>query len=158
MNFAKVVIKKIIERGFFTCLLFNFFYLFFQGCADPQDLITPTHFTRVPSVTNLQAATGYTPTGKRLVLVSWHYDTLNANIRSWDVTRNVNDTSIATFIPLQIVRKPDQGYPSYADTSGTLQTFVADSVELYYRIIPNGGDNFVGPPSDILHVIVRKNF
>lgn len=144
----------------FTCLLFIFFYLFIEGCTDPQELIAPTHFTRVPPVLNLQGTVGFTPSGKRIVRLRWEYDTLNTNIRSWDVTRSVNDTSLAAFIPLEIVPKPLFRFPSYADSSGTVQTVPvgADSVNLYYRIIPNGvQDNFIGQPSPRLHVIFRRS-
>jgi hypothetical protein len=144
-------------RDFFACLSVIFLYLLVQGCTEPQELITPTHVTRVPKVLNLQATVGITITGKRLVLLTWQYDTTNGNIRSWDITRSINDTAAAAFIPLEIVRKPAAGYPSYSDSSGSLQTFTADSLELYYRVIPNGiTDNFVGQPSDLLHVILRK--
>ncbi|MEK6755896.1 MAG: hypothetical protein AABZ02_07070 [Bacteroidota bacterium] len=143
----------------FACLTLIFLYLLVHGCTEPQDLITPTHFTRVPGVLNLQGAVGFTPTGKRLVLVAWEYDTSNSNIRSWDLTRSVNDTSAAAFVPLEIIRKPASGFPSYSDTSAVLQghNMVTDSVDVYYKIIPNGVlNNFVGQPSDVLHVIVRK--
>src|SRR3990172_707324 len=131
----------------FACLTLIFFYLLVgHGCTEPQDLITPTHFTRVPKVLNLQGAVGFTPTGKRLVLVAWEYDTSNLNIRSWDLTRSINDTSVAAFVPLEIIRKPPLGFPSYSDTSAVLQShnMVTDSVDVYYKIIPNGVlNNFV---------------
>lgn len=145
------------KTHFFICVLLNFFYLFFEGCTDPQDLITPTHFTRVPGVTNLQGSVGYTAGGRRHVLLTWNYDTTNSNIRSWDVSRSIDDTAIVQFIPLEIVRRPVSGYPFFVDSSGTLQNVIVDSLELYYRIIPNGGDNYIGLPSDILHLILRPN-
>lgn len=144
----------------FACLLSIFFYLFSEGCTEPEDLVSPTHFTRVPKVLRFQGAVGVTPTGKRLVLLTWEYDTLNTNIRSWDVTRSVSDTSSGAFVPLEIVPKPSSGYPLYSDSSGAVQSVPvgADSLDLYYRIIPNGiTNNFVGQPSDILHIIFRQN-
>lgn len=145
------------KRVFFACLVFNFVYLVLQGCTEPQDLITPEHFTRVPRVLNLQGVSSFTPSGKRVIVLTWHYDTTNTNIRSWDVTRSINDTAAAAYVPLEIVRKPVAGYPSYMDSSGSLQTFVNDSLDVYYKIIPNGIlNNFVGQPSDVLHIILRK--
>ncbi|HAV22112.1 MAG TPA: hypothetical protein DCX46_01165 [Bacteroidetes bacterium] len=144
----------------FICLQAIFLYLFFvAGCSEPQDLVTATHVTRVPEVQNLQGSVGFTSSGKRLILVTWLYDPRNANIRSWDLTRSINDTSVASYVPLEIIRKPTAGFPSYQDTSGSLQnsSFTADSLDVYYKIIPNGTDNFVGKPSDVLHVIIRKN-
>ncbi len=147
--------KKIV---FFACLLLNFFYLFLEGCTDPQDLITPTHFSRVPGVTNLQGSVGYTAGGRRQILVSWMYDTTSSNIRSWDVTRSIDDTAIAQFVALEIIRKPTSGYPFYVDSTASLQIFTTDSIEVYYRVIPNGNDNFAGKPSEIVHLIVRQTY
>ena len=143
---------------FFPCLPFIFLYLLIAGCTEPQDLITPTHFTRVPAVQNLQGAIGATPSGKRQILVTWTYDTQNSNIRSWDLTRSIDDTAAAAYVPLEIISKPAFGFPSYSDTSAIIQNdgFIFDSLDVYYKIIPNGGDNFIGQPSDPLHVVVRK--
>ncbi len=141
-----------------TCLLFIFSFLFNEGCTDPQDLIAPTHFTRVPPVLHLQGALGFVPSGKRQILLTWEYDTLNANIRTWDVTRSINDTASGAFVPLEIVRKSASGYPFYSDTSGVIQSqnISTDSLDIFYKVIPNGMDNFVGQPSDVVHIIVRR--
>ena len=153
-NLAHFREKKV---QFFTCLLFNFLYLFSGGCTDPRDLVSPNHFTRVPGVMNLQGSVGYTSSGRRQVLLTWQYDTTNTNIRSWDVTRSVSDTAIVQFVPLEIVRRQISVSPFYIDSTATLQSFSADSVDLYYRLIPNGGDNYIGPPSDILHIVFHQS-
>lgn len=143
-----------------ACLLLIFLYLLLEGCSKPEDLITPTHFTRVPKVLNLQGTVNVIPTGKRQLLITWEYDTLNTNIRSWDIARNINDTSIVNFVPLEIIRKPATGFPFYSDTSATFQSayMTTDSLDVYYRVIPNGIiNNFVGQPSDVLHIIIRRN-
>jgi len=143
----------------FVCLLAIMLYLHLEGCTKPEDLITPTHLTRVPEVLRLQGTIGTTPTGKRQLLVTWEYDTLNTNIRSWDITRNINDTTIINFIPLEIIRKPAAGFPFYSDTIATFQSInmTTDSLDVYYRVIPNGiTNNFVGKPSDVLHMIIRR--
>jgi hypothetical protein len=146
-----------MKYQFFTCLVFNFVYLLLQACTEPQDLITPEHFTRVPKVQNLQGVSLLTPSGKRAVVLTWEYDTTNSNIRSWDVTRSINDTAATAYVPLEIVRKPAVGFPAYTDSSGSLQNFLPESLNVYYKIIPNGIlNNFVGQPSDVLHMILRK--
>ena len=149
------------KRGLFSiCLLAIFLYLLVEGCAEPEELVAPTHFTRVPKVSNLQGTIGVTPTGKRQLLITWEYDTLGTNLRSWDITRNINDTTSANFVPLEIIRKPATGYPFYSDTSATFQSayMATDSLDVYYRVIQNGiTSNFVGQPSDVLHMIVRRN-
>lgn len=146
------------KNKFFTCLLFIFSVLFNEGCTEPQDLIAPNHFTRVPPVLHLQGTVGSVPSGKRQILLTWEYDTLNVNIRTWDIARSINDTSSGAFVPLEIVRKSVSGYPLYSDTSGVLQSqnISTDSLDIFYKVTPNGMDNFVGQPSDVLHIIVRK--
>lgn len=146
----------------FSCLLFNFLYLFSQGCTQPYDPITDLlnnpkhHSVRVPHVLNLQASVGQTQSGTRMVLLAWAFDTTNANLRSWDVYRSVNDTTTGNFAPMEIVRKPVSGFPTFPDTTSTLQALATDSLNLYYKVIPNGADNFVGPASDVLHIVFRK--
>jgi hypothetical protein len=148
------------QSVFSVCLLAIFLYLLLEGCSKPEDLVAPTHFDRVPKVQNLQGTIGVTPTGKRQLLITWEYDTLGTNLRSWDITRNINDTSIVNFVPLEIIRKPVAGYPFYSDTIATFQSsfMTTDSLDVYYRVIPNGIiNNFVGQPSNVLHMIVRRN-
>jgi len=144
----------------FICLLVILLYLLLEGCTKAEDLVTPTHLTLVPKVLYLQGTIGITPSGKRQLLITWEYDTLNTNIRSWDITRNISDTSIVNFVPLEIIRKPASGFPFYSDTIATFQSanMATDSLDVYYRVIPNGIiNNFVGQPSDVLHMIIRRN-
>ena len=145
----------------FLCLLGILLYLLLvEGCTKPEDLLTPTHLTLVPKVLHLQGTIGFTPSGKRQLLITWEYDTLNTNIRSWDITRNISDTTTGNFVPLEIIRKPAAGYPFYSDSIATFQSanMDRDSLDVYYRVIPNGIiNNFVGQPSDVLHMIVRRN-
>src|SRR5512139_1452096 len=97
-----------------SCLLAFFFYLVFDGCADPHALITPTHLTSVPGVRDLQASVGTTPGGRHRVLLTWQYDSLNRNIRSWDIQRSVNDSAVSTLSFFDFVRVPDAGgYPFF---------------------------------------------
>jgi len=146
--------KDVLAR---VCLAGLFSYLVITGCTDPLDLIDPIHLTFVPNIQNLQAAVGSTPTGKRRVVLTWQYDTLNTNIRTWDVQRAIDDTTLAELNFLELVRKPAFGYPLYIDSSAQLQNIQLDSLDIYYRVIPNGDlRNYIGEPSGILHVIVRR--
>lgn len=139
------------------CLQGLLLYLALGGCTEPIGLITPTHLTSVPNVQALQAATGISGSGKRFVLLTWRYDTLNTNIRSWDVERAENDSALAKLVFFDLVSKPTFGYPRYADSSSRLQSFPEDSIELFYRIVPTGlNNNFIGEPSQILHVRFRR--
>lgn len=140
-----------------TCLAGLFSYLLVAGCTEPIDIVDPIHLTFVPEVLELQAHVGSTTGGKRRVLLTWLYDSLNTNIRTWDIQRAINDTTLVALSFLDFVRKPDAGYPIYVDSSSQFQTIQADSLDVYYRVIPNGNLlNFVGRPSAILHVIVPR--
>jgi len=149
------------EKFFFACLLMIFIYLSVEGCSSPADIPSvPQHYNFVPDVENLQAEVGRSVTGYRRVLLTWQFDTTNSNIRSWDVYRSINDTAQWKFDPLGLVNKPQIGFPLFVDSSGVLQftdTPNIDSLELYYRVVPNGQiRSYIGKPSDILHVIVYK--
>jgi hypothetical protein len=146
----------------FGCLLLIFLYFVLGGCTDPSSLpAIPEHYTLVPSVDNLQAIVGISTTGKRMIVLSWRYDTTNTNIRSWDVLRTITDTSQGAYLIEQSILKPSQGYPSYIDQSEKLQfleTPSPDSIDVYYRVVPNGQTRgYTGKPSDNLHVVVYKN-
>jgi hypothetical protein len=88
-------------------------------------------------------------------MLTWQYD--STNLRSWDVQRAINDTATTSLAFQELVPKPTSGYPVYVDSTGQLQSFIADSLDLYYRIVPNGiRDNFIGEPSRRLRVILRR--
>jgi hypothetical protein len=150
--------KRIVFGPFIiTCLAGLFSYLVGAGCTDPIAIVDPIHLSFVPEVQELQANVGSTSAGRRRVLLTWQYDTLNSNIRTWDIQRSINDTTIATLSFLEFVRKPDFGYPIFVDSSSQLQGIQTDSLDVYYRVIPNGDlRNYVGRPSTILHVIVPR--
>ncbi len=146
--------NRLVEE---ICLLLIFSYLGAAGCTDPLDLIEPVHLTSVPKVEQFQASLGITKGGKRSVLLAWTYDSSQTNLRSWDVQRTVNDTAEASLSFWDLVARPISGFPYYVDSSGTLQNFTSDSLDLYYRVLPNGmTGNFVGEPSPRLRVIVRQ--
>ncbi len=145
------------NHAILACLAGLISYLVIAGCTDPIDIVDPIHLSFVPEVQELQAAVGSTPMGKRRVLLTWRYDTLNTNIRTWDIQRSINDTTLASLSFLEFVRKPDAGFPIFTDSSSQLQGLQTDSVDVYYRVIPNGDlRNYVGRPSTILHVVVPR--
>lgn len=141
-----------------ACLAGIFLYLALAGCTEPDNLLTPVHLTAVPGIDNFQANVGLTSTGKRRVLLTWRYDSLNTNIRSWDVQRSVNDSTRTSISFLELIRKPASGYPLFIDSTSVLQSMEVDSLDIWYRVVPNGIErNFIGQPSGIMHVIVRRN-
>lgn len=141
----------------FTCLAGLFSYLVGAGCTEPIGIVDPIHLTFVPEVQEFQAHVGYTSAGRRRVMLTWRYDSLNTNIRTWDIQRSINDTTIASLSFVDFVRKPDSGFPLYVDSSSQFQAIQPESLDVYYRVIPNGDlRNYVGRPSAILHVIVPR--
>lgn len=149
--------NRALQPLFLACLAGLFSYLVVAGCTDPIGIVDPIHLTFVPEIQELQAHVGSTSAGRRRVMLTWRYDTLNTNIRTWDIQRSINDTIIANLSFLDFVRKPDLGYPVYVDSSSQFQGIQSDSLDVYYRVIPNGDlRNYVGRPSAILHVIVPR--
>jgi hypothetical protein len=144
---------------FFSCLVAIIVYFSLTGCSDPQSPPEAYHYTRVPQAKNLQAVYQKTPSGKRTLRVSWEFDTLNLNLRSWDFDRATIDTAKDFWKTLLYVNRSTflHGYPFVVDSSSELQDSSPDSIRIFYRLRPNGGDNFVGPLSDILLVTLYKD-
>ncbi len=151
-----------MKKVFWGCLLTVFLYLSLSGCTDPASIPeVPQHYTYVPTVDQLQGATSRTRSGKRQVVLTWQFDTTNTNIRSWDIRRTITDTTEAEFRIEGSVLKPAFGYPAFVDSSDDLQFLditSPDSVDVYYRIIPNGNlRSYVGKRSETLHILLYKN-
>ena len=110
-----------------------------NGCSDPVDIISPTHYARVPRPVNLTAVADTTVTGKDLVTLNWGVNSTD-NIRNYEVYRAAN-------------RK--QGFASLivtAEMAFADSLFGASDTLAYYYISPNGIDRFVGQNSDTIQV------
>jgi hypothetical protein len=86
--------------------------------------------------------------GRPSIFLSWKYED-NGNLQNFEVWRSLIDTALAPYIPLQ----PSTTSPSYVDS--TLPP-VSDTLNVYYYIVGNGKDRFVGRPSDTIQIVMRK--
>lgn len=128
----------------FSFALFTIF--FFIKCGQPEELISPTHYSRVPRAVNLTASYDTTETGKYRIMLSWGV-TGTENLKDFEIYRSVNN---ANFFFL---------------TGGIVSTNFIDSslantsdYTIAYFINGRGIDRFVGQSSDTLRLIVTKSF
>lgn len=138
MNF----VKKYIVLLFSAILL--------VGCGDPEPIIAPTHFTRVPRPVGLTAVSDTTVTGKNKITLNWSVPT-EENLKDFSVSRafQIDPTAKITFstIALNYTKK------NYVDSA--LINF-SSSLIIYYFIQPRGNDTFVGENSDTVKITLTK--
>lgn len=133
------------------------------SCNDDRGLIPNTHDGRVPDVINLVYMVDSTVISKKLLVrLSWGYDSLRygtdrekANLRDWEVYRSFNDTASVLFSS-----RGRTFFPQFIDSSNEIRPGNRDSVVLFFKVYPAGytSDNiqFIGKPSDVINVIIRK--
>jgi len=136
----------------FLCLVALSVYLMI-GCDEPRDFSAdlsafPMHFNRVPRPTNLTYTVGQAFSKRPKISLSWQYVD-NGNLQNFEVWRSLIDTALAPYIPLQ----PSTTVPSYVDST---LPHVSDSLNVYYYVVGNGKDRFVGQPSDPIMIVLRK--
>ncbi len=132
--------------------LFTFFGLFsfillLASCSSPEDIIEPTHFTRVPVPVNLSAVADTTVTGKVRVTLTWSTASIN-NLKSYEVYR-ASLTKTSRYFPLVPIVTTTTFVDSFAVT-------FTDTFKVFYYITPTGEDRFVGKNSDTLYVPITK--
>ncbi len=136
-----------------TIYLFTFLCLIFAACNSPEDIVEPTHLTRVPVPTGLQAIKDTTVTGKAKISLTWTVSSME-NIKTFEVQRAVSTTDktgkdVKTkYYPMQ----PPVTVAAIVDSF----SFTTDTVYAYYSVIPTGKDRFIGKGSDTLKVIITK--
>lgn len=127
-------------------LLFTACCLFFFACDDPKDVISATHYTRVPKASNLSFTYDTTVTGLHAVTISWNASS-TLNLKNFEIYKAVNKP--LTFFPL----------PNTATTTSIVDSFaysIVDTLKMYYYIVGIGQDRFVGESSEILYVPITK--
>jgi hypothetical protein len=120
--------------------------LIILGCDKPQDILTPTHFSRVPQGYDLSATVDTTVTGKYRISLKWKADDMT-NLRTFEVYRAFG--APLTFSVLQ----PAVTTTAYVDS---FAASITDTLNLYYHVIGTGIDRFVGQSSDNLLVTIKK--
>lgn len=120
--------------------------LLFIGCNGPQDVGSPTHFTRVPRAYGFNVTSDTTVTGKYRISLKWQTDP-SENLRSFEVFRAY--TAPVKFSVLQ----PAVTAPAFVDS---FAAEIPDSLQIFYYVIATGKDRFVGQSSDIYSVTIKK--
>jgi hypothetical protein len=131
--------KKILFSSAFFLLLLGY------ACNTPQDIISPSHYTRVPAVTELKAVQDTTLSGKYRIALTWGI-TQTTNLRSFEVYRTSGTPT--KFTALQ----PQVSVQSFVDS---IAVTITDSVKLFYYVVPTGQDLFVGKNSDTITVTLK---
>ena len=121
--------------------------LHLNSCGKAEDIITPTHYSRVPRAVNLSISYDTTSTGKYRVMINWTAETTN-NLKDFEIYRSINKSNFF-FLSGGITTT------KYIDSSnaGTV-----DSLNLAYFVNGRGIDRFIGQSSDTIKILVTKPF
>ncbi len=132
----------------YIVLLFSAILL--VGCGDPEPLIAPTHFTRVPRPVDLAAISDTTVTGKHKITLNWSVPT-EENLKDFSVSRafQIDPSVKITFSTIAL------NYTKTTYVDSALINF-SDSLMIYYYIQPRGNDTFVGENSDTVKITLIK--
>jgi len=134
--------NKVIKVSIFIFLVF-----LAASCGSPEEIIQPTHFTRVPTPTGLSAVTDTTVTGKIKVTINWSVPSTQ-NLRNFEVYR-ASLTQSSRYFPLIPIVTTTTFVDSFSVT-------FTDTFKVFYYITPTGEDRFVGKNSDTLYVPITK--
>lgn len=118
---------------------------FAGGCGNTDPVEAPTHLSRVPRPYGLTAIKDTTATGKARIKITWQVSSA-ANIKSYDVFKGTGKPVIFRPAP------PAVSTAAFTDS----MDFAADTITVYYYVLPTGLDRFIGQASDTLLVKVKK--
>ena len=131
----------------FTFIGALFLLILIGSCSSPEEIIQPTHFTRVPVPVNLSAVADTTVTGKIRVRLSWSVPS-TTNLKNFEIFR-ASLTKQSRYFPLI----PTVTTTTFVDSFAVTFT---DTFKVFYYITPTGEDRFVGQNSDTLYVPITK--
>ena len=117
------------------------------SCGEAEEIISPSHYSRVPRAVNLTASYDTSATGKYRVSINWSAESSN-NLKDFEIYRSVNSGNFF-FLSGGIT------VTSFIDSSYSNTT---DSLDLAYYVNGRGLDRFVGQSSEIIRIIVKKSF
>ncbi|NWF87911.1 MAG: hypothetical protein HXY50_00450 [Ignavibacteriaceae bacterium] len=121
--------------------------LLILSCGEAEDIITPTHYSRVPRPTNLSISFDTTSTGKYRVQINWQVNSTE-NLKDFEIYRSVNNGGF--FFLFGGITST-----SYVDSTNSKAT---DSLKLAYFVNGRGIDRFVGQSSDTIRIIATNKF
>ncbi len=117
------------------------------SCGEAEEIISPSHYSRVPRALNLTASYDTSATGKYRVSINWSAESSN-NLKDFEIYRSVNSGNFF-FLSGGIT------VTNFIDSSYSNTT---DSLDLAYYVNGRGLDRFVGQSSEIVRIIVKKSF
>lgn len=117
------------------------------SCGKAEDLVSPTHYTRVPRAVNLSISFDTTATGFYRVNLNWGVES-TTNLKDFEIYRRINNEKFF-FLIGGITNR------NFIDSSLSNKT---DSVKLAYFVNGRGIDRFVGQSSDTAFITVTKSF
>lgn len=116
------------------------------SCGKADDIITPTHYSRVSKPINLTASYDTTSTGKYRVMINWGVENTN-NLKDFEIYRSVNNSNFFfLFGGMMSTNYIDSSLVNTSDYS------------LAYFVNGRGIDRFVGQSSDTIRISVTKSF
>jgi len=120
------------------------------SCSDPEPLISPTHFNRVPRPVNITALSDTTVTGKFKITLNWSVNS-EENLKDFSILRafQIKKTNQVTFNATTL----NYTKTTYADSA--IINF-SDTLWVYYYVQPRGKDSFIGQNSDTLKITLIK--
>ncbi len=135
-----------MKHGFivFLLILAGSFYLI--SCGKAEDVISPTHYARVPRPVNLSISYDTTSTGYYRVMINWAVENTN-NLKDFEIYRSVNSGNFFFLIG-------GMTSTNYIDSS----LINTSNYSLAYFVNGRGIDRFVGQSSDTVKIIVTKSF
>jgi len=120
--------------------------LYLISCGKAEDIISPTHYSRVPRPVNLSVNYDTTSTGMYRVNINWTVESTN-NLKDFEIYRSINT---GTFFFLS------GGINSTNFIDSTLSN--TDDYSLAFFVNGRGIDRFVGQSSDTVKITVTKTF
>lgn len=121
--------------------------LFFTSCNKAEDIISPTHYARVPRAVNLTISYDTTNTGKYRIILNWGVESTN-NLKDFEIYRSTNQTNYFFLVG-------GVAATNYIDSSLSVTN---DTLKLGYFVNGRGIDRFVGQSSDTAKITVTRSF
>lgn len=118
----------------------------YASCGEPEALINPTHYSRVPRAVNLTASYDTSETGKYRVMLNWNV-TGTQNLKDFEIYRSINNANFFFLIGGVLTT-------NYVDSSLSN----TNDYTLAYFVNGRGIDRFVGQSSDTVKITVTKTF
>lgn len=135
-----------MKNIFTTFLVILTVILYLNSCGKAEDILTPSHYLRVPRAVNLTISYDTSATGKYRVILGWGVESTN-NLKDFEIYRSVNNSNYFFLTGgITLTNFMDSSLSNTSDYS------------LGYFINGRGIDRFVGQSSDTIKITVTKTF